>query len=173
MVIINLLLLQCIKFNTQVVLANDVKIEDTKEKIQDEIQVDKFKYKFNDSDETAIIIEYCGDEENVNIASSVTIDRKEYRVTSTGKDTFYGCKNLKYVNLPDGLKSIGEGAFNYCVSLASVSIPEGVTEIGECAFAFCEKLTDVNIPKNIDTLNDGVFEGTKIEYITIPKNIKK
>ena len=42
-------------------------------------------------------------------------------VTSIGDDAFYGCSNLKTLNIPKSVTSIGRYAFNMCTSLETIN----------------------------------------------------
>ena len=53
-------------------------------------------------------------------------------------------KNIKAVEISDGVTSIGSYAFQECSSLQSITIPDSVTSIGNDAFDECAKLTTVN-----------------------------
>ncbi len=52
------------------------------------------------------------------------------------------------------------GTFYQCKSLESVIIPDSVTTIGDMAFASCTSLTDITISENITSIGTLVFEGT-------------
>ena len=56
---------------------------------------------------------------------------------------FANCTGLRWVDLPDGIRSIGNDAFVNCIYLGEISIPKSVTSIGEYAFALCEELQKV------------------------------
>ena len=65
---------------------------------------------------------------------TITSDRAEAGENSI---SFAGCKNLKNVTLPKGIKEVGYRAFAGCESLQSISIPNRATKIGEDAFDGC------------------------------------
>ena len=48
---------------------------------------------------------------------------------------FASCKQLKEINIPEGLQYIDDFAFLYC-GLTSVTIPKSVTHIGYEAFGY-------------------------------------
>ena len=75
----------------------------------------------------------------VVIPSTATDGESNYTVTSIGKGTFSGCKNLTEVIIPSTVTYIGESAFYNCSGLTEITIPEAVTEIGENAFGSCDK----------------------------------
>ncbi|MCM1313917.1 MAG: leucine-rich repeat protein [Prevotella sp.] len=87
------------------------------------------------------------------------------KITSIGKRTFYNCKKLTSINIPDSVTSIGESAFHYCLSLTSIDIPDSVTSISDMAFKGCSSLTSITIlnPEcaicnDKDTITNGYFQ---------------
>ncbi len=66
-----------------------------------------------------------------------TITFEGLNITQIGANAFYGCTNLKEINIPQGTASIGMNAFNGCTQLGTVRIPNSVSAIGEGAFANC------------------------------------
>ena len=58
----------------------------------------------------------------------------EEGVTSVGRTSFNGAKNLATVTLPSTLKTIESYAFYGCTALTEITVPAGVTEIGAYAF---------------------------------------
>ena len=78
---------------------------------------------------------------------------------------FQSCKNLKEVNLSEGLGAISQNAFKDCKSLTSISIPDSVGYLGDMAFAGCENLSEINISEKLlaDIDIDSVFKGTNLD----------
>ena len=101
-------------------------------------------------------------------------------VTSLSDKSFYGCKNLKSVQLPSTLRNLYEGyTFAYCINLTrinfpenldhisqyafqgsgirSAKLPEGLTWVGASAFSKCGNLTYVSVPASATRIDGGAF----------------
>ena len=70
-------------------------------------------------------------------------------MTEVGGYSFYGCNNLKSVELPEGITSIKGAAFQNCTALESVTLPKTLAYITASAFNGCSALTDLTIPENV------------------------
>lgn len=57
-----------------------------------------------------------------------------------GSGAFYGCENLKHVEIEEGVKNVGFNAFGDCKNLENVSIPNSATTV-DIAFDGCANLT--------------------------------
>jgi len=114
------------------------------------------------------VFRYCGIE-TISIPSSVT---------TIGDGTFYYCRNLKEVVLPDSVQMLGKHAFDFSglkkiklssnlrviktktfkgTHLHSLIIPESVECIEECAFEDCEQLSTVLIPWSMQKIDMFAF----------------
>lgn len=77
-------------------------------------------------------------------------------------------KQIREVNIENGITSIGNYAFNGCPSLASINMPNSVTKIGQNSFDGCTNLTSINIP-NVTSIETYAFYGcSNLTVIDIP-----
>ncbi len=67
---------------------------------------------------------------------------------------FEGCKQLTYIEIPDGMKRIGKEAFLWC-GLTSIDL-KNVEIIGDRAFC-CQTLNHVIIPPSVREVGNGAF----------------
>lgn len=88
--------------------------------------------------------------------------------------TFYGCKNLSSITIPDNVETIGWSAFYNCAALTSINIPSSVTSIGSSAFYNCASLTSVTLPNKATFTSLGSYafcNCTSLQSINIPSGI--
>lgn len=85
-------------------------------------------------------------------------------VTSIMEYAFWGCDNLKDVNLSNNLKEIPAYAFSSCSGLEKVVIPYSVRNIQMKAFENCSNLTEAEIPDSVTNIHATAFDGcTKLD----------
>lgn len=110
---------------------------------------------------------------DVVIPSTVTLNGKDYSVTSIGASAFAYDVNLIKVKLPNSIISIGVGAFGGCTSLTTVNFGNSVVSIGDSAFTFCTKLESVTLPDSIISIGASAFSScTKLDSVTIPSSVQ-
>ena len=117
------------------------------------------------------ITQYRGNEKELIISSSMTINDINYSVKSLGRK--FGNKELKSVEFEEGTHQIiNVFAFSDCISLEKIVLPIGLESIGEYAFNNCIKLRDINLPANITEIAMGLFQNCQsIEEISIPSKV--
>ena len=94
--------------------------------------------------------------------------------------SFFGCKSLFEVKLPNHLTYVGtssslnNGSFEHCESLSSIIIPEGVTNISAETFKLCESLYSISIPSTITEIgSEAFYECSSLKSIVIPASVQK
>jgi len=100
-----------------------------------------FKFKLNEDRESYTIVEYRGDEEDVEIPRT----HRDKPVTAIGG--FQGNTDIVSVKIPRGVKRIENHAFKGCVNLEEVEFPKTLTHFGDYAFMECESLEELIISK--------------------------
>ena len=92
-------------------------------------------------------------------------------VTSIGNFSFWHCKKLIKVSMPDTMIKIGMEAFGYCTKLADIYIPYSVNSIAVPAFSNCISLTNINVdPENkVYCSKDGIlYDKERVSLICYP-----
>ena len=95
-----------------------------------------------------------------------------YNPNAVSYDSFYGCKKLSGIILPESVTSIGDYAFGYCTNLTTIAIPNGVTSIGDETFRSCRSLTTITIPDGVTSIGDYTFTNCRnLTGITISDRV--
>ena len=161
-----------------------------------DVEVDGIYYDINTGAKTAEVtysVSYVG---AISIPSSFIFDGVEYKVTSIGNKTFYGCsgltsvdipnsvtsikskafmgcKGLTYLIIPNSVTSIGSYAFSGCSGLISISISNSINAISECVFGHCSSLASVDLPNSVASIGSNAFiECSSLTSVTIPNSVK-
>lgn len=93
-------------------------------------------------------------------------------VTSIQRETFYKCKNLLSVILPNSIIEIGVAAFQGCDQISSLNIPNSVSSIGGWAFKDCTNLMKIVLGADITEIGVGAFENcTSLTSVDIPRSV--
>lgn len=87
---------------------------------------------------------------------------------SIGEQAFFGCTNLRSVEIEGALVGIGGMAFAGCISLQTIVFPEGLEQIGRGAFSGCYNLKSVTIPDSVREIGDNAFFGCDDLVIRTP-----
>ncbi len=102
---------------------------------------------------------YCKKLDNITISAK-----------NIGASAFYGCDNLKNIELKDGIKNISSYAFSK-TKIEELSIPQTVENIYTDAFIdmpYLKKINcyskNLNVKKYLDTLKD-IYKDIEINYL--------
>lgn len=98
-------------------------------------------------------------------------------VTKIGEDSFFSCRNLIKVEIPQDsqLQFIGKGAFTF-TNIESIFIPKNVTQIYEETFEFCDRLKRIDFAKDSELreIGENVFMNVPsclIQSIILPPHL--
>lgn len=86
---------------------------------------------------------------------------------------FADCTSLAKVFLPDDMFSLRSEAFSGCKSLSEIRLPKNLQSIGWSAFESTRSLRSIQLPENLTYLDGGVFWGSGLESISIPKGVSE
>ncbi|GFH47153.1 leucine-rich repeat domain-containing protein [Chaetoceros tenuissimus] len=75
--------------------------------------------------------------------------------------TFWSCKNIETVIMPDSVKRIEWSAFDDCKSLEFVRLSQNLEFIGTWAFKYCQSLSSIFIPPSCGKIDDWAFSCCK------------
>lgn len=105
-------------------------------------------------------------------------------VTAIGYYAFYGCSNLKQIDVDEQnqfYRAINGVLFNKDATELikspagkedkEYSIPESVTSIGDYAFAGCQYMLNITMPDNITNMGEYAFANSMLESVTIPNSV--
>lgn len=150
----------------------------------------KYAYTVNAENGTATITKFLGPVDPANNGPydiEIPTELDHHPVTGLGAYSFSGYasaspyphnsyqigRNIRSVDIPQGVTSIGNHAFEECFALEEVTIPQSVTSIGLIAFGGCCKLTTLSLGENVETIGGGAFfRCSSLSNITIPKKVK-
>ena len=85
-------------------------------------------------------------------------------VTAITDCAFYGCENLKSIEIPKSVTRIGSFAFAECSSLEEITIPDGVPVIDGWTFRNCSSLKNMYIPSSISAIGPAAFLNNPKEF---------
>ena len=86
---------------------------------------------------------------------------------------FYECENLETINIPSSMREIGELAFFNCYKLRGIEFPDGVKRIGKGMFTNCVFLDTVIIPESVEKIGTDLFYGCdSLKRIALPSKFE-
>lgn len=74
-----------------------------------------------------------------------------------GDYAFQNCKNLRTIQLHDGIISIGTSAFDDCKHLVEIELPSQLEHIGDWAFHGCDMIQSFRIPASTQSIGTYAF----------------
>ena len=109
--------------------------------------------------------------ENYKIIDGIVVI--PHGVTMISEKAFYGCTEIKGINIPKSIKTICERSFYGCIGLTKIEIPEGITTIEKRVFYGCYNLKSIVLPDSITEIGEKAFYGCMaLENIYVSKGKK-
>ncbi|MDE5729150.1 MAG: leucine-rich repeat domain-containing protein, partial [Clostridia bacterium] len=104
--------------------------------------------------------------------TNITSVKIPSNITEIEAVSFYGCAELKRVDIAYGVTKMGSGVFYNCAKLEEITIPDSVTEIGGMTFSNCQNLKSVKLSNNLEKLQSQTFRYCEsLTEISIPNSL--
>lgn len=71
--------------------------------------------------------------------------------------TFFNCKSVAEINIPESVTSLGDSVFSYCNNLLTLHLSDNITIIGWDILYNCASLQNVNIPSSLTVIPSEMF----------------
>ena len=119
-------------------------------------------------------IETIGRNSFCNCDKLVSIGAFSSNIKKISDYSFYACRSLKNVTLPNKIESIGDCAFYNCgVALGKVELGGGLKNIGDYAFSGCTSMNSLVIPDSVESVGRLAFANcTGLKKITLPADLE-
>ena len=87
---------------------------------------------------------------------------------------FSNCHSLGSITIPSSVTDISSFAFQFCKNLKEINLSEGLKRIGFLAFVGCEKLENLHIPASVDSIEYGITSrATSLKSIIVDEDNPK
>lgn len=93
-------------------------------------------------------------------------------IKEIGEGAFWGCTNLKSVELNEGLEVIGGNAFRE-TGIKTIKLPKTLKTIRQRAFASCQRMHFIELNEGLEKIGEDAFAVSGLVSIVIPKSVKE
>jgi len=91
--------------------------------------------------------------------STESVIPKDGSVKLIADAAFFGCAELKSIDIPQSVIKIGSYAFYGCSGLSDIYLPDSVTTIGTYAFIGCTGIQSITLGRGVNKIGRGAFDG--------------
>lgn len=112
-----------------------------------------FRYQLTEDEEHAILVGYSGLGPDVVLPETVN----DIPVVAVNVGMCQWNSIIETLRIPGCIRSIGTNAFANCKNLKRVEIGEGLTSLEVCCFGGCELLEEILLPDSLETVYDCAF----------------
>ena len=109
---------------------------------------------------------------NTTLENVIIQERNGEGMEYIGDNAFYGCTNLKSINLPDTITYIGECVFRFDSSLDNVKLPNRIKTIKQMTFQSCSNLKNLELSEDLEELGAESLDHTALTTLKMPQNLK-
>ena len=109
---------------------------------------------------------------NTTLENVIIQERNGEGMEYIGDNAFYGCTNLKSINLPDTITYIGECVFRFDSSLDNVKLPNRIKTIKKMTFQSCSNLKNLELSEDLEELGAESLDHTALTTLKMPQNLK-
>ncbi len=116
------------------------------------------RYELNQKDNTAAVVDGTKASDEVIIPATITVNEKNYSVTSIAKSAFLANANLKAITVGKNVEKIEGGAFTNCWAMTKLHFEEDshLKEIAGWSFNNCG-IDSLDIPAGVTVIQEGAF----------------
>jgi hypothetical protein len=108
----------------------------------------------------------------LSIDAQVTYRNINLSVKQIGQYIAYNRKDIKELNIDEGIVAIKSKAFSDCSSLQNVQLGNDITTLGDSAFAGAITLQTVDLGETLTTIGNAAFEGCQVlQNLAIPNAV--
>ena len=94
-------------------------------------------------------------------------------ITTISDSAFYGCNDLRSVDLPSTVETIGAHAFDFCHITETVVFPESVRKIDDYAFYGGYTADEIILPDGLISIGDWAFSQTTATSVRFPASLRE
>lgn len=105
------------------------------------------------------------------LPSEIEYEGVSYAVTKIDNYAFYESK-VTFLSIPNTIKEIGINAFSNSSNLERVVLSDKLVFIPKYCFSGCNNLKTIVIPDNVSIIDEGAFQYSGLESITLPQNVQ-
>lgn len=136
--------------------------------------IDSIKYRTLDGERAEVVPHFIyrrGGLKHLTFQSSVTIDKRIFRVTQIGEDAFRNSGYVYKITIPGCIDTIGPYAFWRCAEDTLV-IENGVKRIGDGAFGWGERLKSLSLPESVTSIGNEAFTHSEIDSVFFKEGLE-
>ena len=106
------------------------------------------------------------------LKSIMEIDLSTTTLTALPEAQFMQMRLLTWVTLPKNLETMGNSVFYGCYELRDLQLPATLKSVGDYCFRYTYNFYRADIPEGL-TVNNGAYRNSGIRHLTLPTSMKE